>query len=310
MANPQSILPKPLKKGDCIGIIAPAGQIQETALLEQGLIILKEMGFEVKLPRNLWPGKGYLADTDSNRVTELHKMWLDDEVSALLALRGGYGCLRLLPLLDYKELRQHPKPLIGFSDLTILQNVLHDTCGFISFHGPMLTTLPSCTPESLERFHASLTGKWDKELSSTSIEILRGGDLITGELKGGNLTSLISLFGTPFQPDFTNSILFLEDVGEPLYKLDRMFSQLSQSNILAQPSAIFLGDFAPSREMDTFESIRFHEEIWKRVLELTENTKTIVWGNFPIGHGPHNLTIPHGSLAKADSCQATLSFSY
>ncbi len=310
MRNSKSIIPKPLQHGDCIGIIAPAGQIHDTDNLEQGIKILREMGFEVKIPRNLWPGKGYLADTDSNRASELHKMLVDKEVSALLALRGGFGCLRLLPLLNFEELKKHPKLLIGFSDLTILHNVLYDNCGIMSLHGPMLTTLSTSTSDSLERFHASLLGKWDKILTTKSIEILRGGDSVLGRLKGGNLSSIISLLGTPFEPNFTDSILFLEDVGEPLYKLDRMFSQLSQCGSLQKPSAILLGDFTPTREMDSLESIRFHEEIWTRVLELTENTNIPIWGNFPIGHGPHNLTLPHGSLASADSCQACLTFSY
>ncbi len=309
MQTPPSIRPKPLKRGDTIAIIAPAGQIPDTKGLEQGVSILREMGFEVKLPRNLWPGTGYLADTDSNRALEMHKMLADDDVSALLALRGGFGCLRLLPLLDLKELKKHPKPVIGFSDLTILHTLLFQQCGLISFHGPVLTSLSSCSSAALERFHATLMGKWDKPLPLKSIEILRGGDSVTGPLVGGNLSSIISILSTPFQPDFRECILFLEDVGEPLYKLDKMFTQLFQAGILNEPAAILLGDFSPSQEMDSLESIRFHEEIWTRVLELTENTSIPVWGNLPIGHRSNNIILPHGSIANADSCQASLSFS-
>ena len=301
-------IPKPLTPGDCIGIIAPAGQIVETDRLEQGIVILKEMGFEVKIPRQLWPGTGYLADTDRNRALEFHKMWADDEVSALLALRGGFGCLRLLPFLDFDELKKHQKMLFGFSDLTILHTMLQQNLDLISFHGPMLTTLSSCNRESLERFHACLTGNWNKTIHSKSIEILRGGAMVTGRLIGGNLSSLISILSTPFQPDFSDTILFLEDVGEPLYRLDRMFSQLSQCNLLQAPAAILLGDFSPSKEMDRLESIRFHEEIWTRVLELTESAKIPVWGNFPVGHGSNNLTLAHGCTARADSQKASLIF--
>lgn len=301
-------IPKPLKRGDCIGIIAPAGQIFETDCLEQGIAILKEMGFEVKIPRQLWPGTGYLADTDGNRALEFHKMWADDEVSALLALRGGFGCLRLLPFLDIDVLKKHQKMLIGFSDLTILHTVLQQSLDLVSFHGPMLTTLSSCTRESLEHFHACLTGNWNKKIHSQSIEVLRGGGPVTGRLIGGNLSSLMSILSTPSQPDFSDTILFLEDVGEPLYRLDRMFSQLSQCKLLQAPAAILLGDFAPSKEMDRLESIRFHEEIWTRVLELTESVNTTVWGNFPVGHGANNLTLAHGCTARADSLKASLLF--
>lgn len=302
-------IPKALQAGDCIGIIAPAGQIVETNHLEQGIVILKEMGFEVKIPHQLWPGTGYLADTDRNRALEFHKMWADEEVSALLALRGGFGCLRLLPFLDLKELKKNEKILIGFSDLTILHSMLQQKLDMVSFHGPMLTSLSSCTRESLERFHACLTGNWNKTIHIQSLEILRGGKPATGRLIGGNLSSLISILSTPLQPDFAGSILFLEDVGEPLYRLDRMFSQLSQSGLLQSPSAILLGDFSPSIEMDSLESIRFHEEIWTRVLELTESTNIPIWGNFPVGHGANNLTLAHGSTAIADSHTASLFFS-
>ncbi len=301
-------IPGPLKPGDCIGIIAPAGQIFETDRLEQGIVILKEMGFEVKLPRQLWPGTGYLADTDKNRALEFHKMWADDEVSALLALRGGFGCLRLLPFLDMEELKKHQKMLIGFSDLTILHTILKQNLDLISFHGPMLTTLSSCSRESLERFHACISGRWNKPIHSKSIEILRGGETVKGPLVGGNLSSLISILSTPFQPDLTDSILFLEDVGEPLYRLDRMFSQLAQARLLQAPAAILLGDFSPSKEMDSLESIRFHEEIWTRVLELTESVDIPVWGSFPVGHGGNNFTLAHGSTTIADSHKASLSF--
>ncbi len=302
-------IPKSLQPGDCIGIIAPAGQITETDRLEKGVGILREMGFEVKLPRSLWPGTGYLADTDKNRALEFHKMWADEEIDALLGLRGGFGCLRLLPFLDFTELKKHQKALIGFSDLSILHAILHQKNGLLSFHGPMLTTLASSDRESLERFYASITGKWNKAIDCRAVEVIRGGDPVNGLLVGGNLSSLLSILSTPVHPDFTGTILFLEDVGEPLYRLDRMLTQLALCNILQNVSGIILGDFSPSQEIERLESIRFHEEIWTRVLELTANTNIPVWGNFPIGHGSSNLTLPHGAFAIMDSHQAILSLS-
>ncbi len=307
--NNSNHIPNRLQAGDCIGIIAPAGQITETNRLEQGIIILREMGFEVKLPRSLWPGTGYLADTDRNRALEFHKMWADDEVDGLLALRGGFGCLRLLPFLDLEELKKHQKILVGFSDLSILHTLLYQNNDLITFHGPMLTTLASSDKDSLERFYASITGKWDKSINCNSIEIVRGGDPVSGRLLGGNLSSLVSILSTPVHPDFSEAILFLEDVGEPLYRLDKMLTQLALCNILQNASGIILGDFSPSKEMDSLESIRFHEEIWTRVLELTAHTNIPVWGNFPIGHGSDNLTLPHGSFATMHNHQAILSFS-
>jgi len=306
--TPLNTPPKPLKKGDCIGIIAPAGQLSETKNLEQGMAILQEMGFEVKLPGSLWPGTGYLADTDKNRANEFHRMWADESVAALLSLRGGFGCLRMLPFLDLGELRKHHKALIGFSDITILHTLLLQQTNSVSFHGPMLTTLSSCDKPSLQRFYATLTGKRNVSITDRTIEILRGGETVTGKLAGGNLSSLISILSTSIHPDFSKKILFLEDIGEPLYRLDRMFSQLAQCNKLTEPVAILLGDFSLTRDMDRLESLRFHEEIWTRVLELTETTKIPVWGGFPIGHGSNNYMLPHGSRVQVDSYQACLSF--
>lgn len=298
----------PLKKGSQIGIIAPAGQLQDINALDRGVNILHEMGFELKLPRQLWPGYGYLADSDQNRALEFHKMWTDPEIDAIMALRGGFGCLRLLPFLDMQEIAKHQKILIGFSDVTILHQAFFNANNVISFHGPVLTSLSSLNRKSLERFRACLHGKWNIPIEERSIEILRGGDPALGKLIGGNLSSLISMIGTPFDLDWRDSILFLEDIGEPFYRIDRMLTQLEQCGKLAQLKGILLGDFSLTSEMDRLESIRFHEQIWNRVLELTEQAGMPIWANFPIGHCPTNLTLPYGADAGMDSSQVLLSF--
>ncbi|MEN8199777.1 MAG: LD-carboxypeptidase [Thermodesulfobacteriota bacterium] len=301
--------PPSLRRGDCIGIVAPAGQISDTDGLEQGISILKEMGFEVKLPRNLWPGSGYLADSDTNRALEFHRMWADPEISALIALRGGFGCLRLAGLLEEEEIQRDRKLFVGFSDITILHGFLHQAADMVSLHGPVLTSLHSSSKESLLRFHASLSGKWDAPIKAHGVEVLRGGDPVRGRLLGGNLSSLLSTLGTPFELDLSGSILFLEDVGEQLYRIDRMLTQLAHAGKLAQPAAIVLGDFSMSAEMEPLEKIRFHEEIWKRMLELTASSGVVIWGNFPVGHGSDNLTLPHGAETLMDSGKVQLLFS-
>ncbi|MEA3469030.1 MAG: LD-carboxypeptidase [Thermodesulfobacteriota bacterium] len=304
------LTPPVLQTGDCIGIIAPGGQLRDLSPLEQGVAILKEMGFEVRLPRQLWPGTGYLADNDANRALEFHRMWCDPEISAVMALRGGFGCLRLLPFLDRDEIfrQKEKKLLIGFSDITILHQALFQINNMISLHGPMLTTLSTSSRESIERLYASLTGKWNVPVQDKKIEVLRGGDPVSGTLTGGNLSSLVSLLGTPYDQDWNNSILFLEDTGEPLYRLDRMLTQLAQCGKLSQPRGIILGDFSLSPDQDRLQFIRFHEEFWTRMLELTESTQIPLWGNFPTGHGADNLPLPHGATAVMDSRHALLSF--
>ncbi len=235
-------------------------------------------------------------------------MWSDPEVSALLALRGGFGCLRLLPYLDTNALLDKQKLLIGFSDITILHQALLQTEKTISLHGPMLTTLSTSTPKTLARFYASLTGKWHVPIQEKQVEVLRGGDPVRGRLLGGNLSSLISIIGTHYEQDWQDAILFLEDIGEPLYRIDRMLTQLGQCGKLSQLRGIIIGDFSLNPDQDRLESIRFHEQVWLRILELTEQSGIPVWGDFPIGHCQTNLTLPHGAEAVMESSQVTLSF--
>lgn len=301
-------IPQTLEAGDTIGIIAPAGQIRHQNSVNQGVAILKEMGFEVKLPANLWPGSGYLADTDRNRAKEFHAMWADPEIKALMALRGGFGCLRMLPFLDPIEISKENKILIGYSDITVLHAALQHTNKLVSFHGPMLSGLSDITADSRQRLYACLTGRWDTALTETGVEVLRGGAPISGTLIGGNLSTLMSMLATPMDMDWSGKILFLEDVGEPLYRLDRMLTQLWHSGKMEHVAGLILGDFSLNSGQDSLEKIRFHEEIWNRVLELTQSCNMPVWGNFPIGHGRHNITLPHGANTHMDSDRRRLSF--
>ena len=301
-------VPAPLKAGAVIGIIAPAGQIRDQKGFDTGIRLLAEMGFEPRFPRELWPGTGYLADTDANRADEFNRMWAAPEVAALLALRGGYGCLRMAMMIDLTQVRNQPKPLIGFSDITVLHNYLCQQTGLVSLHGPTLSTLATSNRDSLERFHQCLTGKWRTTLQMKGVEILRGAEEATGRLIGGNLSTLLTLLGTPYEPEFAGRILFLEDVGEPLYRIDRMLTQLWLAGKLQKLAGIILGDFSLSNDMETTDKIRHHETIWSRVLQLTSGTQIPVWGGFPVGHGPANMTLPHGAETVMDSRNGRLCF--
>lgn len=300
--------PPPLKAGDLIGIIAPAGQLRDQNEFNTGIRLLTEMGFEPRFPRELWPGTGYLADTDACRAEELNRMWADDEISALLAMRGGYGCLRMAGMIDLNQVRKKPKMLIGFSDITVLHNLFSQQTSIISLHGPTLCSLPKSSKDTLERFHQCLTGNWRVPLQLKGVEILRGDKEARGRLIGGNLSTLLTLLSTPFEPEFKGRILFLEDVGEPLYRIDRMLTQLWLAGKLQKIAGIILGDFSYGNDMETNERIRLHETIWNRVLQLTTDTQIPVWGGFPVGHGPDNMTLPHGTESVMDSRNRNLYF--
>lgn len=294
--------------GDSIGIVAPAGQIRDQNEFATGIRLLTEMGFKPRFPRELWPGTGYLADTDANRADELNRMWADNEISAILALRGGYGCLRMAAMIDLEQVRKNPKMLIGFSDITVLHNFFSQQTSLVSLHGPTLCSLARCSKNSLERFYQCLSGNWCVPLQLKGVEVLRGDEEAGGRLIGGNLSTLLTLLGTPFEPDFKEKILFLEDVGEPLYRIDRMLTQLWLAGKLQRIAGIILGDFSYNNDMETNEKIRLHETIWNRVLQLTADTQIPVWGGFPVSHGAENMSLPHGAESVMDSRNRSLYF--
>jgi len=291
----QRILPPFLGKGDTIGIIAPAGQIANRDAFWQGIRILQEMGFAVKFPRDLWPGDGYLADCDKNRVKELHELFCDPETKVLLSARGGYGCLRLLAHLDLDLVRQNPKLIIGFSDITILQSFLWQRLGLVSIHGPVLTSLPTLSAGALERFFLTLTGKYDIPVKPGDLEVIKSGRDVSGLLAGGNLASLVSLLGTEFDFSWENHVVLLEDINEPLYKIDRMLTQLHHAGKLKNLAALLLGDFSlADNSGNATGRYRHLEQIWQRVLDLCCNESYPIWTNVPYGHFSGNFAVPLG----------------
>jgi len=304
----RSVCPPPLQRGDVIGIVAPAGQLADRQRFERGVAILADMGFEAWFPRELWPGAGYLADSDENRVRELQHAFASPETKAVMAARGGYGCIRLLEHLDFQVVRENPKPLIGFSDISALLNRTVEKTGLVCFHGPVVTSLCDCSREALERLHHCLTGNWHRDIMPKTLEILRGEGQTEGRLIGGNLSTLLSLLGTPHDVSWRGCIVVLEDIGEPLYRLDRMLTQLALSGKLREPVGIILGDFTLNVEQSLAEKNRYTEYVWKRVLELTAGTAITVWGNFPFGHCVNNLTLPLGATAVMDCAKGALRF--
>jgi muramoyltetrapeptide carboxypeptidase len=295
-ATPKPILAAPLKKGDAIGIIAPAGPVRNESDFSAGLKMLSDLGFKTRYRNDILRQNGFLAGTDQERLAELHELWRDPEVHAILAVRGGYGCLRLLPDLDITLIRQQPKMLIGFSDLTVLLSTVQQRTGLITFHGPMLTTLPRSDRDSQESFFNLLTGRSMPEIKVKGLEILKNGQA-QGRLLPGNLTSLTHLIGTPYEPDWRDTILVLEDIGEAPYRIDRLLTHLWAAGKLEQIAGLILGDFDQCGDV---------ELIWQRVLELLAHRHIPIWANFPCGHGGRNQILPVGAQAELDSSSGRL----
>ncbi len=300
------LYPTPLKKGDTLGIIAPAGQLHDKTRFMRGVGILREMGFQVNFPKDLWPGTTYLADSDDNRGSEFNRLFKDDEINGLISMRGGFGCLRMLDKIDISLVVSNPKILVGFSDITILQNYLHEQTGLVSLHGPVVTSLCEMTEDALASFYYCLTNMKAHSILPNDIEILRDGAEVTAPLVGGNLASLVTFLGTPYDFSWDKKIVFLEDTNEPLYKIDRMLTQLKLAGKLDNIAGLILGDFSLATSQDKIEKLQYRDSVWQRILELCPSRSIPVWGNFPSGHCSCNLTFPLGAVVEMKSRETQL----
>jgi muramoyltetrapeptide carboxypeptidase len=304
-----NVLHPPLEKGDTIGLAAPAGRLQTTTSFYEGVRYLEEMGFKTKFPRELWPGDGgYLADSDSKRALELNTLYADPTVTAILAVRGGFGSLRMLPYLDLRPIRKSRKPLMGFSDISILLNYLSRTCGVPCWHGPTLCSLSKTSREVSEAVFRVLVGRWNGELHLPQLEILQQGEHTQGRIYGGNLASLVSCLGTPYDISWENAVLLFEDINEPLYRIDRLLTQLFQAGKLQRVKAILLGDFGVTGEQNRIESLRYREAVWRRFSEVVDPRCTI-WANIPSGHCQENMPWPVGAEVFLDQNRGTIRIS-
>jgi muramoyltetrapeptide carboxypeptidase len=281
------IRPPLLSKNHAIGVVAPSSPFDEHRFAH-GLRILEEMGFRPILAPNLRNRQGHLAGTDQERAADFTEMFLRPEVGAVMAARGGFGTLRLLENLDFSIFARTPKPLVGFSDLTVLLNVIAQRSSLITFHGPVVTSLPRISGRSRQSLYDMLTSPEFPPITWEKTEVVRPGPA-EGRLFGGNLTTLCHLLGTPYEPSFEKTILILEDVNEPLYRIDRMLTHLKLAGKLDQVEAVLLGDF---------QGCESKQAVWERVCDLLPRPSIPLWGNMPLGHGEENYTWPIGAYAK------------
>lgn len=308
MAKQQSISLKPpaLRKGDVIGIIAPASPPSDQAKVERGARYFERLGYRVEMGASVSRTRGYLAGNDSQRVDDLHTMFSDRRVKAIICVRGGYGTPRLLPLINYKLIKRNPKILMGFSDITALQLALWKKCRLVTFHGPMLAVdfangIDPYTEESFWQMVTS-THKCGKiQLPVKPITLKEG--KASGILLGGNLSLINSLLGTPYQPDFRNSMLFIEEVGEEPYRIDRMMVQLSNASILQKARGILTGQFTDCVPKDPSKPGISIKDI---LLDVAPSIGKPVITNLPFGHTNQKLTLPQGIRASVNTSKGEL----
>ncbi|MBI5470850.1 MAG: LD-carboxypeptidase [Ignavibacteriae bacterium] len=294
------IRPPKLRRGDLIGVITPASPVADSIRIETGVQYLQSLGYRTKIGEHVGKTLGYLAGTDDERVADIHSMFADNEVKAIICLRGGYGTPRLLSMLDYRLIARNPKILVGYSDITALQCALWSKCGLVTFHGPMAAVemAKPIDPYTEELFWRLLTStkKPGRLPLPTDLPVQTSGNgTARGRLIGGNLALLLSVLATPFEPSFTDALLFLEDVEEAPYRVDRMMSQLQNARIFKRVRGVLLGQFTDCVPTDPTKPSLTIEEV---LADATEAFGGPTLGNLPFGHVPRKFTLPFGVLAE------------
>ena len=283
-----------LKRGDTVGLITPAGFISEEKLrtAEKNLSAL---GLNVTYYKSVLEKTGYLAGSDENRLNELHSMFKNESIKAIIAVRGGYGTTRILDRINYDLIRTNPKPVIGYSDITALINAVYKKTGIPGFHG--IVAAGNFTKFTIKNFEEMFfSGSENIKISGfeehrKDAYIIKDGN-ISGKLSGGNLALICSLIGTPFEPDWNNKIIFLEDIGEAPYRIDRMLTQLISAGKFNNVRGIIFGKFkaCEPEEQEINNSFSLREVIFDRIKPLKIPA---VYG-FSFGHIKNQTIFPIG----------------
>ncbi|MCZ7557668.1 MAG: LD-carboxypeptidase [Bacteroidia bacterium] len=294
----QSFIPRQLRQGDLIGIVSPASPPHDVARIARGIRYVLSRGFRVCLGSGVGLKTGYLAGPDCTRRMDLESMFADEQVRAILCTRGGYGAARLLDGLDWDIPRRYPKIFAGFSDITALNMALFAKSGLMSFAGPMVAAdfADEVSPIAEAAFWSMMMEVQSQrklELGG-AVRTMRAGKA-EGPLLGGNLSVFCSLIGTPYLPSCKGAILFFEDTGEAVYRIDRMMLQLRHSGVLAAAAGILLGSFTAIPE--TVNNRLLEDVLEEYILPLNIPTLT----GIPFGHIRDKITLPMGAWVAMDA---------
>jgi muramoyltetrapeptide carboxypeptidase len=311
---PPALKPRRLQPGDTVGLVAPATAVFQDVEADIARESLEALGLKVKIGQHMRDRHGYLAGEDKARADDINRFFADSSIAGVLPIRGGWGSARLLPYLDFDTIRRNPKVMMGFSDITALHNSIQAKTGLITFHGP------------------NGGGRWDAWSVDYVKRIVFNGEAVTlsnpttlsdrnsltqvdnrtrtitpgtarGRMMGGNLTVLTAILGSPYVPDYTGAILFLEDVQENLYRIDRMLTSLKLAGILDKAKGVVFGvcsQCGPGN--DNYAALTL-EEI------LADHIKTLgvpAWQGAMIGHDQPQWTVPFGLEVEIDATAATV----
>lgn len=301
------IYPKQLKKGDTIGLVCPSSPISEER--KQSCIkLIEDMGYECKIAPNVTTNYGgYMAGNGKERATILNEMFADKEVDAIFCLRGGDGGSRAMEYLNIDTIKNNPKIFVGYSDITSLHIAINKYCGFVSFHGPMVSSnmLENFDEETFRSFFEAINAEEPyqfKNPKDSPIGVLKEG-VAKGELIGGNLALLSSAMGTFYEPDTKDKLLFIEEVGETMSRIERFAYQLRNSGKLESCRGIILGQFTDctNKEMPEYTELECFKDILNGIdIPVIYNVQS--------GHDYPMMTLPFGAQCTIDTNNLKLSF--
>ena len=305
------IKPERLRPGSVVGLINPAGATFHRDDVDFTRETLEALGLHAVEGEHLLSRYGYLAGRDQERAADVNAMFRDRSIDALLAVRGGWGCSRILPLLDYEAIGSNPKVVVGYSDITALLLAIYARTGMVTFHGPDgISTWNNFSvsyfrrllfdAEALTMENPTDTGE-QLALRHDRVETITGGTA-TGRLVGGNLSVLAAMVGSPYLPQWEGTILFLEDVGEDIYRVDRMLTQLKLAGILGKISGFVFGKCTDCGPGVGYGSLTLPEVFADHVAPLN----IPAWYGAMIGHIKDKFTVPLGVAAEIDAERGTI----
>lgn len=307
---PRLIKPKRLSEGDTVGLVLPASNEMAADDIAWGREQLEALGFKVQMGRHAYDRHGYFAGTDRDRAADVNAMFADTNIDGIFCYTGGWGTPRMLPFLDYDLIARNPKALIGFSDITALLNAVYQRTGLVTFHGPVAgSTFNEYSAENFRKVVMSneAAGLLEPPEKRPSELVDRTNRIIhlspgkgTGRLVGGNLTLLAATMGTPYEVDTTGAILFLEDIREEIYRIDRMLTQLALGGKFERAAGIVFGRCTECQVRPSGFSL---EDILR---DRFGSLGVPAISGLSFGHIENKLTLPIGVKATLDADEGTL----
>jgi muramoyltetrapeptide carboxypeptidase len=306
-----SIKPRRLAEGATVGLVSPAS----ATWLSEEIDIIKEtvtaLGLKYNAGSHMLDRYGYLAGKDVDRAADINAMFADPAIDAILCVRGGWGSNRILHLLDYKMIAAHPKIILGYSDITSLLTAINAKTGLVTFHGPVgASTWNQFSLDFLRRilFNAETITLENPKIRGDNLVVTKDRiqtitpGIASGRLVGGNLTVLTAMLGSEYLPNWSGAILFLEDIGENIYRIDRMLTQLKLAGVLGRVSGVVFGKCTKCEPGDGHGSLTLEEVLVDHLKPL----KIPAWSGAMIGHIENKFTVPVGVLARIDAEQGTI----